>query len=472
MAGRKKSPAAVAEAAAKSAAAAQSAAEPAASSTRALLFSVFAICSLHAFACMWVRNLGFDHISDDDFSRVTIAQGFAHHAHLDPSGTSWLPFPFWIMGFGMKLLGRDLATARGLAIFFASLAAPLPWLALRLTKVPGWRAFGAIVFAFGTPWAIWTGAATVPESFTASLTAAGVIALASASTLSRRALIGFAGALFAACLSRYEAWPAAAVAAIALGLQFRDTRRKELLGAIALCVAAPLLWMAWNAHAHDGPLHFFRRVSTFKRAIGDGSTSLFDSLVFYPKLLFAVRPEVTLPALVLTPLAIADKAVRKQWGLPLAAVLAEVVFLAIGNARDGAPAHHSERALLACFVILALYVGFVLLTPWVRVLKDEEAAKTQSTPKAQRAFMGFVIVAWLVTLLRADGMTPGTQPSELRDEQMQRGDKLRRDGAKKLEVTPCGYEHFALVAAFGEPENVTVNQSHFGGECPKVEVKD
>ena len=114
----------------------------------------------------------------------------------------------------------------------------------------------------------------------------------------------------------------------------------------------------------------------------------------------------------------------------------------------------------------------MLLTPWVRVLKDEEAAKTQSTPKAQRAFMGFVIVAWLVTLLRADGMTPGTQPSELRDDQMQRGDKLRRDGAKKLEVTPCGYEHFALVAAFGEPENVTVNQSHFGGECPKVEVKD
>ena len=34
-------------------------------------------------------------------------------------------------------------------------------------------------------------------------------------------------------------------------------------------------------------------------------------------------------------------------------------------------------------------------------------------------------------------------------EQMQRGDKLKRDGAKKLEVTPCGYEHFALVAAYG-----------------------
>jgi hypothetical protein len=447
--------------------------KPASDTTgRGLLIGAVAIFALHAFACMWIRNLGFDHISDDDFSRVTIAQGFAHDAHLDPSGTSWLPFPFWIMGLGMKVLGRELATARGLAIFFSSLAAPLPWIALRLTKVPTWRAFGALVFALGSPWAIWTGAATVPESFTASLTAAALIALASADTLHRRALIGFGAAMLAACFSRYEAWPAAAVAAIALGVKFRATRRREVLIALALCVAGPLLWMAWNAHAHDGPLHFFRRVSTFKKAIGDGSTSTFDALVYFPKLLFAVRPEVTIPALVLVPLAIADKDVRKQWGLPLLAVLAEVTFLAIGNARDGAPAHHSERALLACFEILALYVGFVLLTPWIRVLKDEEAAKTQKTPKAQRAFMGFVLVAWLVTLLRADGTMPGTQPSELRDAQVQRGDKLRREGAKKLEVTPCGYEHFALVASYGAPENVTVNQSHFGGECPKVDVKD
>lgn len=438
---------------------------------RSLLVGAFAICMVHAFACMWIRNLGFDHISDDDFSRVTIAQGFAHEARLDPSGTSWLPFPFWIMGLGMKVLGRELATARGLAIFFSSIAAPLPWVAMRLKKVPGWRAFGALVFALGTPWAIWTGATTVPESFTATLTAAGLIGLAG-SALSARALAGFACCLLAACLSRYEAWPAAAVAAIALGLEYRRTKERELFIAIGLLVAGPLLWMAWNAHAHDGPLHFFRRVSTYKRAIGDGSTSLFTSLVFYPKLIFAVRPEVTLPAAVLAPLAFADKEVRRQWGLPLLAVLAEVVFLSVGNARDGSAAHHSERALLACFVVLGLYVGYVLLTPWVRVPKGEAATKAQKTPKAQRAFVGFVLVAWLVTLLRADGMTPGKQPSEVRDAQIQRGERLRREGAKRLEVTPCGYEHFALVASYGAPENVTVNQSHFGGECPKVDVKD
>ena len=34
----------------------------------------------------------------------------------------------------------------------------------------------------------------------------------------------------------------------------------------------------------------------------------------------------------------------------------------------------------------------------------------------------------------------------------------------KLEVTPCGYEHFALVARSANfPSNVTMNQSRFGG---------
>ena len=57
-----------------------SAADPgaAAPTGRSLLIGATAIFMLHAFACMWIRNLGFDHISDDDFSRVTIAQGFAH----------------------------------------------------------------------------------------------------------------------------------------------------------------------------------------------------------------------------------------------------------------------------------------------------------------------------------------------------------------------------------------------------------
>ena len=36
--------------------------------------------------------------------------------------------------------------------------------------------------------------------------------------------------------------------------------------------------------------------------------------------------------------------------------------------------------------------------------------------------MGFIIVAWLVTLSSADGMTRARNQAELRDDQMQRGD--------------------------------------------------
>src|SRR5262245_35515505 len=41
---------------------------------------------------------GFRAVSDDDFSRVVLAQQWALKPHLDPTGSSWLPFPFWIYG--------------------------------------------------------------------------------------------------------------------------------------------------------------------------------------------------------------------------------------------------------------------------------------------------------------------------------------------------------------------------------------
>src|SRR5438270_8746152 len=85
------------------------------------------LAALHALACVLVLGLGFDHVSDDDFARVTIAQSFAHSPKLDPSGTSWLPFPFWALGSAMLLAGRSLATARVASIAFASAAAVLPY---------------------------------------------------------------------------------------------------------------------------------------------------------------------------------------------------------------------------------------------------------------------------------------------------------------------------------------------------------
>ncbi|MEO8796345.1 MAG: hypothetical protein ABI551_00540, partial [Polyangiaceae bacterium] len=56
----------------------------------------------------WVLRLGFSHVSDDDYARAVISEQFAHAPSLDPSGTSWLPFPFWLTGSVMMVFGRSL----------------------------------------------------------------------------------------------------------------------------------------------------------------------------------------------------------------------------------------------------------------------------------------------------------------------------------------------------------------------------
>jgi len=89
------------------------------------LRSALAALALVALKCAvsaWALHIGFTHVSDDDFARVTLAQAFAHAPQLDPTGTSWLPFPFWLNGGAMALFGRSLAVARGVAV--VSSAAP------------------------------------------------------------------------------------------------------------------------------------------------------------------------------------------------------------------------------------------------------------------------------------------------------------------------------------------------------------
>ncbi len=430
---------------------------------RQILVDAIAIAALHAALCVGTRALGFDHVSDDDFARVTIAQAFAHAPKLDPSGTSWLPFPFWTLGTAMAVFGRSLGVAVAAGIAFSSLAVTAPYLALRAVDVPRGRALLAVAFAFGTPWCLWLGAAPVPESFTASLTAAAAIAIG-ATHPRTRALCGAAIAL--AALSRYEPWPAAAVLALVLGVRAARTARGRASFAVvaALCAAAPLLWMAWNAHAHDGPLHFFRRVSTFKRAIGAGATDTVGALLLYPRLLVTTRPEVAVPALFLLVPALRDQTMRRRWGVPLLCVAAQLAFLAYGNARDGAPAHHPERALLGPLVLLALFVadaGFAKL----RELVDDGRGL------GARGAAAAIAIAWVISSARGWD-PPGRSASEDRSEAIARGLELRRAGVKAIAVTPCAYEHFALIAAFGAPERVRLEpRASIAHACPDVTVE-
>ncbi len=49
-------------------------------------------------ASLAVLGSGFRAVSEDDYARIVIAQRFAAAPRLDPSGTRWLPLPFWLYG--------------------------------------------------------------------------------------------------------------------------------------------------------------------------------------------------------------------------------------------------------------------------------------------------------------------------------------------------------------------------------------
>lgn len=446
-----------------------------------LLTEVAVVAALHALACVIVRALGFDHVSDDDFARVTIAQSFAHAPKLDPSGTSWLPFPFWALGSVMLAFGRSLSVARTASIGFASAAAVLPYVALRVTGASRLAAILALAFATMSPWSLWLGAATVPESFTASFTASAAIALGSlrGRRLPLAARIGFALALLAACLSRYEPWPVAAVLAVVLAARgARDLRGdddgnragggRQDLALAALVAAGPLLWMAWNGHAHGDALHFFQRVARFKRALGEAPVSTLDALLLYPRLFVARRPDIVLAvALAFTGGHVFVKSragVRAAWLVPLACAVAEIAFLAYGNVRDGAPAHHAERALLGAIFIAAMFAADVL------VLAAPPALARARVPALAAAAV--VAAAWLANGVVGLRDVPGSGPAEDRSAQISAGSALRVEDVPHVEVTPCAYEHFALVAAFAAPEKVAIlprSDAPVTPSCPAVE---
>lgn len=359
---------------------------PAGSGARLTRLDLARIAAVRLIVSAAVLSFGFRSVSDDDFSRVVIAQQLAHAPRLDPSGTSWLPFPFWLNGAAMLVLGRGLLVAQAVALLLGAASSVLVALAAQRLLADRRAALVAGHLATLVGWSAWLGVATVPELFTASLT------LFAAATLAVRApgarLLG-ALALLAATLSRYEPWP------VALGFALwnaADVARRRLappplpgaaappdptaraerprpapaaaaLGAIAsvVAVAGPALWIAWNRAAHGDAFHFVARVTAYRRALGDAAReSTLARLAAYPGALVREMPEVVLPAAALLLLATAPRARRAVLGrvracaAPLALAGAQVLALSLALVKDGAPTHHPERAVL--FPALALVV--------------------------------------------------------------------------------------------------------------------
>lgn len=386
---------------------------------REYVVDALALIAAKTAVSLAVLAIGFTHVSDDDYARTVIAQTFAHAPKLDPSGTSWLPFPFWVTGWIMAVFGRSLETARASAIMMSSLAAVAPYFGARSLGASRQAALIGALVASCTPVCAWLGAATVPEGFSGLLTAGAVLVIAS-----RRAPIPAALALLAAALSRYESWPACAIAAVALVLR-RDRRSLQAAG---LCVLGPLGWMVWNKLAHGSFTHFFSRVSTF-RDIHVGAVPMTARIFGNAVALATSYPE----ALVLFGIAAVSLRIERRWWLPLLCALGTLVFLTAGDIRGGAPTHHAERALVPIAACLVLF-GVACAPKWL------------PRPVIPAVFI-------VVTCLRIRDY-PGASKAEDRSEQIARGRELR--SAQALDVTPCAYEHFALIAAYGRPESVTI----------------
>jgi hypothetical protein len=392
---------------------------------------------------------GFRALSDDDYARIVIAQRFQAHPSLDPSGTSWLPFPFWVHGSVMALLGREPNVARGTAIALGVLGALLVWIAARwLGASRGGALLGALL-ACAFPYSSWLGVATVPEAFTAALV---VFGSAAASVPGSPRLLG-ALALCAACLSRYEAWPAAALFAV-LTLRDAVARRSAMEGAAALiALAAPAAWIVHGVHSHGDAVFFLTRVAAYRKALGGPDSSLLAGLVGYPLALLRCEPELIALAAMGSAgaLRIGDGHLLERYRRLLVISTGVLAFLVVGDVFDGAPTHHAERTLLGIWFGVAIVAGDTLV----------RAAAALSLRERKRLALGgaaalLLCAGWVRPwFARRDSFID--RESEL---EIGRTAKTALGASDRLGIYTTDFGFFAVIAGFSAPERAITIDEH------------
>lgn len=395
---------------------------------------VVVVAKLLVSGLVWAS--GFRAVSDDDFARVVLAQAWAEAPRLDPTGTSWLPLPFWVTGGAMRLAGNtSLGFARGVAVALGLVSAVLVLGAARLLARDRRAALIGALLACAFPWSARLGVAPVPELPTAALSVFAVATLVSSSGRMRVAG-GFA--LLLAVWSRYEPWPLA-LAFVALqvlpgfGVPRSSVRSRVLSCGLALF--GPFAWLLHNKLAHGDALHFLARVSAYKRALGGDDPS---AVAAYPLALLREEPELWLVAL--AALALSRGSGLRSLRAPVCALGAMVLALSLAASRGGAPTHHNGRALLAVWLALAIVVGAQLDA----VLRRPGAARLglAAVIFAVVPFGAFVLRPWYA---RLDSMAD-------REVETRIGARTRAlvdRGPVLLEVRDFGF--FAIQAGSGSP---------------------
>jgi hypothetical protein len=202
--------------------------------------------------------------------------------------------------------------------------------------------------------------------------------------------------------------------------------------------------------------------------VGAAEIPFGEKVLGYPRALATETPEaLALAALGVVGMALAPE-LRARWRWPAAAALAVVAFLVAGDLGDGAPTHHPARALAAVW--------------WIGVGMGVDAASEIGARAAEAhtkrwvagVAAAVVVAAWGLSLPGRWDAAPGEGVDERREAQIERGLDLRRREVAGAEITPCAFEHFALIAAWGAPERARVRERTGSGPapdaaCPRVE---
>ena len=420
------------------------------------------VALIKAAASAAVLATGFRAVSDDDFARVVLAEAWTHAPKLDPTGTSWLPFPFWVQGAVLAIAGRSLDVARATTLVLGLFSAVIVYLAARWITRDRRAALAGAVLAAVFPWSARLGVATVPELPTAALTLLALASLVpgdSDAPVASRRLLG-AVALLAATLSRYEPWPIAAGFAL---LSLLDARRASppdrprLLASAALAVTGPIAWIAWNYRAHGAALHFLTRVAAYKKALGaGGDESALTRLFAYPIALVREEPELfaalaALAAIVAVATITHLPTPRNhlaRFKRPLILALAQIAALSLAMVNDGAPTHHPERAVLVGMLLAALIAGDLAA----------HLLASRATRAVTLAFTTLTVI--LAALVIRPRITADESFTSRTDEvAIGRAARARMAAGDHVLVEIADYGHLAVVAALGRPENAVLDRA-------------
>lgn len=305
----------------------------------ALVLALSVACLIHQ---------GFVGISHDDAARTLIAAEFSRAPSLDPTQSSWLPVPAYLLGTALRV-HPSLSLLPQTFSLLAGITACM--LAALLARAAGGRAPGTVVSVVWTAawrWTVVTSASPgVPEMLTVALLLAAAIPLAvPLHRGGRPSAVGAMAsglALAMACGCRYEAWFAAPALVLAYGIVSRDRRGAALLATMALSV--PIAWVAINAARHGDPLEFVHRVEAFRRT--QGLPPWIARVGLYPRLLATEAGAMIVLAGVGMGMALSHgrgpDAVVRLCAAPAVTIVGALVWT---EARGGGATHHPARALL------------------------------------------------------------------------------------------------------------------------------